>query len=360
MAQKKILILCPYPKDTTAGQRLKYEQYIADWEAQGIQVDVSSFMSDSFWEIVYQPNKGLAKALKTFQGYLSRITDLFKVPSYDVVYIFMYVTPFGFAGYERIVRLLAKKVIYDLEDNLLLGPVKNGFKDLIRGVEKTKYLIRTSDSVITSSPKLNDQCLKINKFKNCTYISSSIDTDRYVARNVDTSDRKMTIGWTGTFSTLPYLRLLEDVLRKVYQIIPFKLVVICDADYELEGVEVESIRWKKETEIEDLQKIDIGVYPLPFNDWVSGKSGLKAIQYMAMSIPSVSTKISTVETFINHNENGMLVVSDQEWIDALVDLLSNPEKRTKLGIAGKATLDARFSKKVIAKQYREIILSVLG
>ena len=32
---KKIVIVCPHPKDVAPGQRLKYEQYIESWEKNG-------------------------------------------------------------------------------------------------------------------------------------------------------------------------------------------------------------------------------------------------------------------------------------------------------------------------------------
>ena len=41
---KSILILCPYPKDTAAGQRLKYEQYLKDWESFSCKFNFSIFI----------------------------------------------------------------------------------------------------------------------------------------------------------------------------------------------------------------------------------------------------------------------------------------------------------------------------
>ena len=46
---KRILIICPYPRNTAAGQRLKYEQYIESWEAEGYIVEISSFININTW-----------------------------------------------------------------------------------------------------------------------------------------------------------------------------------------------------------------------------------------------------------------------------------------------------------------------
>ena len=111
----------------------------------------------------------------------------------------------------------------------------------------------------------------------------------------------------------------------------FRLRVIGNFDYGLEGVDLEVIRWTAEREVEDLQAIDIGVYPLPLEDWVTGKSGLKAIQYMAFGIPCVATKVGTTPMLIRDGENGLLVRTRAEWVSALERLLDDPELRRRVG-----------------------------
>ena len=55
-------------------------------------------------------------------------------------------------------------------------------------------------------------------------------------------------------------------------------MVLGDPTFKIDGVHVEAIQWSEELEIETLKKFDIGLYPLPDELWVYGKSGLKAIQ----------------------------------------------------------------------------------
>ena len=95
------------------------------------------------------------------------------------------------------------------------------------------------------------------------------------------------------------------------------LRVIGNFDYEFPGVDLEVIRWNADREVEQLQGIDIGVYPLPFDDWVSGKSGLKAIQYMTLGLPCVATDVGTTPLIIRHGDNGLLVRTEDEWLEAL-------------------------------------------
>lgn len=358
---KKILVVCPYPKDTAAGQRLKYEQYISDWELNNYRVEISPFMNMQMWKIVHEKGHTLRKLGWTLLGLLKRTKDIFRLRDYDVLYIHMYVNPVGNSLFERVYRLLAKKIIYDLEDNRLLGASveTKGIAQYLRGTEKTRALVETADHVVTSSPALNDICLQINRKRQCTYISSSINTDRFVPSNDYTNEDKVTIGWTGTFSTRPYLDLLRPVFIELKKHRDFKLIVIGNFKYDFPEMDLEVIQWSAEKEVEDLQKIDIGVYPLPLDDWVMGKSGLKAIQYMSFALPCVATDISTVQQFIRDGENGFLVKTDKEWTDKLARLIDSPSLRKEIGENARETVLEKFSKHVIKKQYLSVLESTI-
>lgn len=358
--QKSILVVCPYPENVAAGQRLKYEQYIKYWEEAGYKVTISPFMSMSMWNIVHKKGNIVKKLLFTMEGLLLRVKDIFFLYRYNIIYIHMYVSPVGTSLFERIYRYFAKKIIFDLEDNRFIEAATDKLQlaQLVRSVNKTKFLVQYSDHVITSSPALNDYCLEINKYKKCTYISSSIDTDRFVPNNNYSNDDVVTIGWTGTFSSRPYLDLLRNVFIELKKKRNFKLIVIGNFEYEFPEMDVELIQWSLEKEVSDLQKIDIGVYPLPMDEWVMGKSGLKAIQYMAFGLPCVATNISTVQQFIQSGENGFLVNTEQEWIETLVELIDNPTLRKKIGENARITAVQKFSRTVIKGEYLSVLNSV--
>ena len=120
-------------------------------------------------------------------------------------------------------------------------------------------------------------------------------------------------------------------------------------------MDLDVIQWSSESEVRDLQKIDIGVYPLPDDPWVYGKSGLKAIQYMAFGLPTVATDIGTTSKIIKHMKNGLLVSNDKEWVQALEQLIKNPELRKKLGENARRTIVEKYSTNVIKTEYFSII-----
>jgi glycosyltransferase involved in cell wall biosynthesis len=353
----KLLVLCPFPEGVAAGQRLKYEQYFGHWRQQGYEITVSPFMDMAMWRVVYTPGNYCRKIAGTCRGYVRRLRDLFSLRAHDIVYVFMWATPMGTSGFERAVRRLSRKVIFDVEDNVFLerGSEHNRFVKALKSREKTRYLIRKADHVITSSPFLNDYCMSLNEKGHCTYVSSSVDTDRFVPANRYSNDGPITIGWTGTFSSRPYLDLLRPVFLKLLTRIDFKLRVIGNFAYSLPGVNLELIQWTKEREVKDLQGIDIGVYPLTEDEWVFGKSGLKAIQYMAFGIPTVATNIGTTPQIIDHMHNGWLVRTEQEWLEAIETLTRDGALRRRLGEAARRKAVENYSLQAIKIQYLSIL-----
>lgn len=358
---RTLLVVCPYPEGVAAGQRLKYEQYLDDWRRQGYSVTVSPFMDMAMWRVVHQPRNLPAKILGTVRGTARRILDVFRIADFDLVYIHMWVTPLGSTLFERLTRYLARGIVYDIEDNVALKPgssESSWVKRFVRGTAKPRYLVRVADHVISSSPALNDWCLRQNRKRCSTYISSSVDTSRFLPATRYSNDVVPTIGWTGTFSSRPYLDLLRDVFLKLARTHRFKLRVIGNFDYALPGVDLEVLRWSAAEEVTQMQGIDIGVYPLPDDDWVSGKSGLKAIQYMAFGIPTVATAVGTTPRIIQHMENGMLVSTAGEWLDALRTLIEQPDLRRRLGMAGRQAAVERYSLHAIRAQYTSILNEV--
>lgn len=356
-----MLVICPYPIGVAAGQRLKYEQYFDDWRAHGWDITVSSYMDRTTWDVAYQPGHFGTKLLGLVKGHLRRLWDMSRLRGYDLVYIFMWVTPLGTTWLERLARRLARRIVFDLEDNVFtdnkLGRVENPnwLANVLKGPGKALYLTRTADHVIASSPDLADICRGLNARGAATYISSSVDTDRFLPVNPYAGSDGVTIGWTGTHTTRPMLDLLRGTFQELARRVRFKLRVIGNFDYALPGVEVESVRWSAGREVEDLQAIDIGVYPLPIDDWVMGKSGLKAIQYMAFGIPPVATDAGINPRLIRHGENGLLVRSEGEWIEALERLIRDPGLRRAIGEAARADAVAKYSVRAIAGQYRQVL-----
>ena len=117
---------------------------------------------------------------------------------------------------------------------------------------------------------------------------------------------------------------------------------------------MEFLKWTKETEIDDLAKINIGVMPLQHDIWSEGKCGFKGLQYMALEIASIMSPVGVNTSIVQDGVNGFLAGSQQEWKDKLILLIEDKELRVKLGKAGKQTIEERFSVTANQEKYLKV------
>lgn len=356
---KRVLFICPYPENVAPSQRLKFEQYYDIFRQNNIQVETSSFVSKKFWKLIYKRGYFFSKVFYTSLGYWNRFRFLFKLSRFDIVYIHLWVTPLGPSLFEWLYRKLSKKVVYDIDDLIYLRNNKSKSNPIIswvKGRGKPIYLMKTSDHVITCTPYLDEFVRRYNL--NTTDISSTVDTDRYLPKVSYQSPGGCIVGWSGSHSTSKYLHLLDRVFQKLASEYRFKLLVMGDKEFSIEGVDVEAIEWSETYEIETIKRFTIGVYPLPDEEWVLGKSGLKAIQYMAMGIPTVATAVGANFRVIEDNISGFLVKEESEWYERLTQLINNVELRQSIGQNARKRVEDLFSLKANAPAYLKILENI--
>ena len=350
--KKKVLILCPSPKGTAAAQRLKYEQYLQLLENEGYEFTISSFQSNHFWKIIHKPGNVLAKVFWVLYGYAKRFYDLLRAPFYDIVFVTIYVTPLGAPVFEHLLFWANKNVVYDLDDMMFLPDVSGSWiLNKIKGKNKPIVLMKKSKYVIVCTPKLEEIALGLNKYKNVVDISSTFNTERFVPVKSYLKNETTTIGWTGTHSTIPFLELLTNVLQQVSKQRKIKLLVIANKTFAMQGVNTEYRNWSAEKEVSDLHDMEIGLYPIPENEWSLGKSSLKALTYMSIGIPAVATAYGTNFRIIENGISGLLVSTDQEWIDILIKLIDDVNLRKQIGEKGRERVENLFSVKANFPKY---------
>jgi L-malate glycosyltransferase len=360
MRRKKMLVICPYPKNVAPSQRLRFEQYYPYLNEQGFEIDVRSFVSRDFWNVIYSKGNILKKVAYTVLGYLNRVKTLFEIRKYEIVYVHLWVTPFGLPFFEFLTKLLSRRLIYDIDDLIYnakaskANPAISSFK----GRTKPIYLFKKADHIITSTSTIEEFAKQYsNKVSN---IPVSVDTDKYTEKTNYKTNGKLVLGWTGSLSTSPYMHLLDEVLLDLKRELNFKLIVFGDPGFAIEGLDVESIPWSEEKEVATIKGFDIGLYPLPDEPWVYGKGGGKALQYMALGVPAVASAIGTNFKIIQNGENGFLVNSKEEWVSVIKQLFYSQELREKIGRGGTVTVKNIYSVTANKGAYLRILESLIS
>jgi L-malate glycosyltransferase len=354
--KKKLLVICPYPVGVAPSQRLKYEQYFDEFRNDGWDITVKPFINRKLWAIIYKKGNTFLKAWYTIQAYVARFGLLPFIRQYNVVYIHLWGTPFGPPLYEKMVRKRARKLVYDIDDLVYLKGTASKAHPLVgwvKGRKKPLYLMATADHVITCTPYLDEFVRRYNA--STTDISSTVDTEKRYRSGRSYHRTEITIGWSGSLSTAKYFYLLAGVLKRLKEKYTFRILVMGDPGIKIPGLEIEALPWREEYEMEVLERFDIGVYPLPDEEWVYGKSGLKAIQYMALGIPTVASAIGANFRVIEDGVSGFLVNNDEEWLSVLGRLIKDEELRRTVGTNGRRKVEECFSIRANRQTYLKIL-----
>lgn len=346
----KIAFLIPYPQDTAPGQRFRFEQYYGVLQDHGYQLTLLSFFSRDAYAILQDHGSKLSIPLFIFWGFIRRLFHLCIIVRTDFVFLFREAAPIGPPIFEWIVcKVLNKKIIYDFDDAIWLTDKTDESKleKLLRWRSKVKLICKWSYRVSCGNTYLAEYAKKFNP--NVIVIPTTIDTSlkhNQLKAHLRTflSNSSIVIGWTGSHSTLKYLNLAESVLkhleRKYHQV---QFIVIADSKPKLDLVRLDFIKWNKESEVEDLLKIDIGIMPLPDDEWAKGKCGFKALQYMALEIPAVVSPVGVNTEIVNHGVNGFSCQTEEDWVQCLETLIMDPILRKKMGAEGRKKIISNYS-----------------
>ncbi len=343
--------------DTSPGQRFRIEQWEPLLRARGVEITYEPFENEELHRLLYRTGNMGRKLAHVSRGFARRLSVIDSVRQYDVVYIFREAALLGPPVFERLIKRTHVPMILDFDDAIFVSyrSPSNGYLSYLKFAAKTKTICRLASHVIVGNSYLAEYARQFNP--RVTIIPTTIDTQKYTVRREEKTDVPV-IGWTGSFSTVQHLDTLRGALQKLARRERFRLRVIGTPEYRLEGVEVEPIRWRSESELDDLRPIDIGVMPLPNDAWSKGKCGLKALQFMALGIPTICSPVGVNTEIIQDGENGFIADTEQEWVDKMGRLLRSVDLRNRLGLAGRATVEQKYSAIAQAPRVYEVIESI--
>jgi glycosyltransferase involved in cell wall biosynthesis len=340
----KILILAPYPIDQAPSQRFRFEHYLPLFAANDHQYEFHGFLDKKAWDILYIKGKIVQKFVSVFKGYLKRILLLFRLASFDIVFIHREAAPLGPPIFEWIIaKVFRKRVIYDFDDAIWLPntTAENKIAGLLKWHSKIASICQWAYKITPGNEYLATFARQSNL--NVTLLPTVVNTNTHAPTPNKNTKEKVTIGWTGSHSTLVYLNPLVEILQKLEQHYSFYFIVIADKNPELPLANFKYIKWSKESEIVDLQLINIGIMPLADDQWAKGKCGFKAIQYLALGIPAVASPVGVNSQIVIDGDNGFLCDSADQWYTALEKLLQNQQLRKEFGAKGRQHITDNYS-----------------
>lgn len=96
--------------------------------------------------------------------------------------------------------------------------------------------------------------------------------------------------------------------------------------------QIEDRNWVPQTHLpQELARFDINLAPLEIQPFCHAKSELKYFEAALVGVPTVASPTAPFKEAIQDGETGLLATSPQEWEEALICLIENPQKRFEMG-----------------------------
>ncbi len=356
---RKILFVVPLYKDRSPSQRFRFEQYLDFFESKGYHCEISNLITPKTDKIFYSKGKLFQKLMLLIRFLNIRIKDVFRASKFDLIFIQREAFFVGTTFFEK--RFSKKtKLIYDFDDAIWLPNVSMANKNMewLKNYNKTTKIISYAHQVVTGNQYLADFAKKYNT--NVTIIPTTIDVNEYKPDRPENS-KKVTIGWSGSITTIQHFEHAVSFLKVIKEKYNNKIEikVIGDENYSNEELDVKGLAWNKQTELTELSTFDIGIMPLPDDEWAKGKCGLKGLQYMALEIPTIMSPVGVNTEIINDGENGFLASTQEDWIEKISLLIENSKLREKLGKAGRQTVVEKYSVEANKEKYLSVFEKIL-
>lgn len=345
MAKKRALFL-------TSGRwvpssRFRVLQFLPQLQRDGWTTTVAPCVPNKYASHHDYPGGPAIDAALTLAKLHSRFWSSLRAPFYDLVYVERELIPYLTPTPEEFIRLLNPNLIFDFDDAIFLR-----YAD--REVNPVATVVKLSKTVIAGNEFLGEWALRHND--NVWVLPTAVDTDRYTPRK-DSPGNGRTLVWTGSSSNLVNLDLVRPALQLAVERWPdLTLRIICDRPPEGEfACRLEYVPWSPEVEVEAVRTADIGIMPLPNEEWTHGKCGYKVLQYMACGLATMSAPYGIIPDVIDAGTAGIAAQDTEEWMDGFERLIEDRELRLLLGQAARDRVDSIYSVKAVYPRWRDVL-----
>jgi len=361
----KVIALTSYPVEAAA-TRFRIAQYIEPLREKGIEIDLRPFLDARHFQSLYSSGNRIGKGLSLLPAAIRRFS-LLSSNEYDALFVQREAMLFGPAFFEWFLSAFkGKPLILDLDDATYVpyeSPSFGKLGSILKSFGKTDRLIDLAKVVTCGNQYIADYVGS----RGARSVILPTTVDDKIFKPIAKSERTPVIGWIGTHSTFPLLEAIFPILTDLSKSNRFRLRIIGSGRKEVSvpGVDVELLEWNMEREPFDFADIDIGLYPLSVvpnasAEWLAGKSGFKAIQYLSVGIPFVMTPIGVCSTIGRHGVTHFNAKSDQEWFEYLGILLSSFDLRRKMGEAARDLFLSEYGLRSNSELLYRTVLGAVG
>ncbi|MGQ0433337.1 MAG: glycosyltransferase family 4 protein [Microthrixaceae bacterium] len=352
----RVTCLVHYPTDLSPGQRFRFEQWLRLLPEGSVRVELRPLFSASAYRDLYEPGHTPRKVAHTAGGWARRLRDVVAPGRPDVVLLYREAFPFGPPLFEWFVERRLP-VVFDFDDAVYLPNVSDANRAVaaLKRPGKTARIVAGSTITTVGNAHLAEYARRFGD--HVTILPTTLDVKEYrpEARTRPTGGR-LRIGWSGSPTTAPHLSSIANALRRALPEVGAELDIVGAPRFAVGGLPDFVARpWSRETEILDVSGFDVGLMPLPDDEWSRGKCGFKVLLYMALGVPVVASPVGVNTEIVEDGVNGLLASTEDEWVEAIKRLAAGPGLRRRLADAGRTTVVERYSGQGWAPRFLEVL-----
>ncbi len=276
---------------------------------------------------------------------LARLAQLRDLNRDDIVIFQRPMTELPTLALERLAAR-GRKTIFDFDDAIF---ERRGARP------KFERLVALVDRVVAGNRHLAAATSAPDK---TVVIPTAVDTHRFAPQPMrPVRGPDVVVGWTGLSGNYRHLAHAAAGIERALKRTGARFLAISDRPppESLAALNAEYVRWRPETEVRDLARIDIGVMPLPDSPYERGKCAFKLLQYMALARPGLASPIGANADVVTDGVDGFLPDSDEAWDAQLTRLIEDPALRQEVGVRARARVEAAYSLDVVADRYKNLI-----
>lgn len=235
--------------------------------------------------------------------------------------------------------------------------------------------LRVADGLIVSTPFLGQAYAQYNP--NITVIENALDFEEWDKCRI-AKHRYIRIGWIGGRSHVHDLLMVAPVIKEIVAEHPDVWFYVVNSalkyyarsaneDYVFN--DTPNVYYSDKGVSINLYprfmssfKFDIGIAPLIDCNFNRAKSNLRWLEYSALKIPTVASKISHFEQTITPGHDGLLVPNNdlQEWKNKLKSLIVDEALRRQIGRSAYATVKKKFNVARRGSEYLKVLKNIAG
>jgi glycosyltransferase involved in cell wall biosynthesis len=272
--------------------------------------------------------------------------------------------PRFWSAYKNVVfqaRIAEKPVVYEIDDLLFDLPADHSHhQEYVEVLVPMLSAVLNADLVTVSTPELLEFTQKMNP--NTWMIQNYLDDGVWEFRQ-PMNDTKVSgpviIGYMGGETHQLDLQEVAPTLQKILEASSGNITLriwggkppseLLNSSL-VEWNPINQLNYEKFTKYFISQKCDLFIAPLRDNPFNRAKSGLKFLEYSALSIPGVYSRLPAYERVIDHGVNGFLADTPENWERFLLELIHNPQIRFRMGQQAQKTVKDHW---LLSENYKD-------